>query len=144
MSEKCIERWMSATRLAISPNRKDVPHISCVISLGATRFSSSSQPPAISRLKPNTTSPFCTNTRWLCPSRQKRRCLNSHRLRYKLESENKPQSAKSTSSSGYNPLIDYRKSGRSTNIQMISYRKKNIIEQTSHSRKDFLDLCIIT
>ena len=65
-------------------------------------------------------------------------------LYFKLESENKPQSAKSTSSSGYNPLIDYRKSGRSTNIQMISYRKKNIIEQTSHSRKDFLDLCIIT
>ena len=64
----------------------------------------------------------------MAEDRLKRRCLNNHRLRYKLESENKPQSAKSTSNSGYSSLTDCRKSGRSTNIQMISYRKKKISE----------------
>ena len=68
-------------------------------------------------------------------SRLNNRCLNSHLFKYPLVSENIPHNTKSTSSSVYWSLIDCLKSGRSTNIQIMSYRKKEISEYISHSRK---------
>ena len=134
---------MSATKLAISPNKNDVPHISSIMKVGVTRLRSSSHPPAISRLKPNTTSPFSTNTLCSCHSRLNNRCLNSHLFKYPLVSENIPHNTKSTSSSVYWSLIDCLKSGRLTNIQIMSYRKKEISEYISHSRKALFNLFII-